>query len=554
MRTTQRWFVVLWIVTVGLLGFARAGEEPAEGGTVQALHAAVERGDREAVRQVLEEGPGLVNRSTAEGRTALHLASRAANAGLVDQLLEKGGDPDARNGRGRTPLHMAAQAGAPAVVKSLLLGGAHVNARDRQGATPLDLAATEDVRLLLRKQGGHTGADLDSAGDRWVAERLPASLRFLVERELAGFPLWRLAGALAILIVALVLNTVLRYTLKRYVPQDQTEEATDRRVWFGLLLRSASAPARIIVWAGAARLVGPLLVPAYRDGAVWMTGVLFSVALAVFLYQLVAVVEHYLKRRAERTENTLDDMLVPIVRKGLRLLVIIVASVHIYQSVTQQPITTVLAGLGLGGLAFALAAQDTLKNFFGFIMIAADRPFNVGERIDFDGHDGVVEAVGLRSTRVRRLDGHVVTIPNSRAADGVIHNIGRRPYIRRIMNITITYDTPIHKVEKAVQIVRDVFENHEGMDEAFPPRVYFNDFNAASLNIIVIYWYHPPEYWDYLAHCQAVNLEIMRRFEAEGIEFAFPTQTLYLAGDPARELVVKHQGLPEAGGAGPGGA
>ena len=103
MRSTHRWLAVLWVVTVGLLGFARAGEAPADGGSVQALHAAVERGDRDAVGELLEESPGLVSRSAAEGRTALHLASRAAHAALVDQLLAKGGDPDTRDERGRTP-------------------------------------------------------------------------------------------------------------------------------------------------------------------------------------------------------------------------------------------------------------------------------------------------------------------------------------------------------------------------------------------------------------------------------------------------------------------
>jgi MscS family membrane protein len=108
------------------------------------------------------------------------------------------------------------------------------------------------------------------------------------------------------------------------------------------------------------------------------------------------------------------------------------------------------------------------------------------------------------------------------------------------MNVTITYDTPPEKVERAVAVLRELLENHEGMDAEFPPRVYFNEFNNDSLNIIAIYWYHPPQYWDYLAFSQRLNLEIVRRFADEGIDFAFPTQTLYqtlyLAGDPQRPL------------------
>jgi MscS family membrane protein len=196
-------------------------------------------------------------------------------------------------------------------------------------------------------------------------------------------------------------------------------------------------------------------------------------------------------------------------------------------------------------MAVALAAQDSLKNLFGFIMIVLDQPFKVGERISFEGHDGVIEEVGLRSVRMRRLDGHLVTIPNQMAADKMIHNIARRPFISRLMDIGITYDTPVEKVKKAVEIVKDILKDHEGMNPDYPPRVFFKDFKADSLNIFAIYWYFPPSYWDFMAHCEYVNLEILKRFNKAGIEFAFPTQTVYLAGDEKRKLVLKHDRLDE---------
>ncbi len=383
---------------------------------------------------------------------------------------------------------------------------------------------------------------------------LPGFIQRCVEYNIAGYELWRVAAAIGILILALAVNTILRNYLKRYRDKMDSAEEGEQKSFPGLLIGCLQRPLRVAVWAGAIRLLGPVLAPDQVAGAIWLTTTMLSVALAVFIYEFVDIAEYYLMKYAQNTDTKLDDMLVPVLRKAMRVLVVIVASLHIYQSITNQSISTILAGLGLGGLAFALAAQDTIRNLFGFAMIVLDRPFVVGERINFDGHDGVVESVGLRSTRMRRLDGHVVTIPNSKAADAVIHNIGRRPYIRRIMNIGLTYDTPPDKVEKAVEIVRGIFQDHEGMDPEFPPRVYFNEFNADNLNIIVIYWYHPPLYWDYLAHCQRVNLEIMRSFEAEGIDFAFPTQTLYLAGDPARELVLRHEISPEqfAGMAGAG--
>ena len=179
-------------------------------------------------------------------------------------------------------------------------------------------------------------------------------------------------------------------------------------------------------------------------------------------------------------------------------------------------------------------AQDTIKNFFAAPwLVFTDRPFAIGDRVVVDGHDGVVQEVGFRSTRIRTLEGNLVTLPNGELANKTILNIGQRPHIHRLMNVTIPYDTPPKKVRRAVEILRDVLANHEGMEKDFPPRVFFNDFNSASLNLLVIYWYHLPDYWAYMAFSEKVNMEILRRFNDEGIEFAFPTQTLYLAGDPA---------------------
>jgi MscS family membrane protein len=110
------------------------------------------------------------------------------------------------------------------------------------------------------------------------------------------------------------------------------------------------------------------------------------------------------------------------------------------------------------------------------------------------------------------------------------------------MNLTITYDTPPDKVERAVKIIEEILDNHEGMEPDFPPRVFFNAFNDWALNLLVLYWYHPPDYWAFCAFSQVVNLKIMRAFEEEGIEFAFPSQTLYHANDDKRQLALRMLG------------
>ena len=195
-----------------------------------------------------------------------------------------------------------------------------------------------------------------------------------------------------------------------------------------------------------------------------------------------------------------------------------------------------MAGAGVGGLALALAAQDMLKNVFGSIMISLDKPYRIGERILVKGYDGVVEEVGLRSTKIRMLTGHQTTIPNEEMARSDIENVGRRPHIRRISDIPVPLDTPHEKVDQAVKLVRGILENHEGMHADFPPRVFFNDFNRDSFNIRMIVWYHPAKYWDYLAFCQDVNQRIVEAFDANGIRFAPPTTATYLAQEEDRTL------------------
>ena len=267
-----------------------------------------------------------------------------------------------------------------------------------------------------------------------------------------------------------------------------------------------------------------------------LTNVLFAIAVGYGAYCLVDVIAVWLRGLSEKTASKLDDMLVPLVCKSLRGTIIILVLVQIATELSDKPVTSLIAGLGVGGLAIGFAAQDSIKNIFGSVMIFGDRPFELGDRIVVDGHDGPVESVGFRSTRIRTLDGHLVTIPNGELANKTIQNIGKRPHIRRIMNVTITYDTPPEKVDRAVEIIKEILENHEGMRPDLPPRVFFNDFNDVSLNIFVIYWYHPPDYWGFCAFNERVNSQLLRRYNEEGIEFAFPTQTLFLAADPNRPL------------------
>jgi MscS family membrane protein len=253
--------------------------------------------------------------------------------------------------------------------------------------------------------------------------------------------------------------------------------------------------------------------------------------------RLVDLLIFWWEERLRRNEREDAIVLLRPARTAIRVTLVIVAVLFWLDNIGLK-VSTLLAGLGVGGLAFALAAQDTLKNLLGSIMILLDKPYKVGQRIVAKGHDGIVEEIGLRSTRIRLLTGHQTTIPNEEMAKIDIENIGQRPHIRRLTNIGITYDTPPEKIEKAVDIILKILDNHEGMDLELPPRAYFNEYHPYSLNILVLYWYHPADYWGYMKFSQWVNLQIAREFQKDGIKFAFPTSTTYLSQEDGQPLNV----------------
>ncbi|MDD5723632.1 MAG: mechanosensitive ion channel family protein [Syntrophales bacterium] len=318
--------------------------------------------------------------------------------------------------------------------------------------------------------------------------------------------------------------------------RDEEEEKTRLR----LLVKAALWPIRLLLLAIAIYATQEILkLPTTADQVIAIiTNVVGTLVVVIFLYQMLDVVEYELTKFVRREDNEFDMNFVQMVRIVCKVLIVLFGSIYLIKAATGKPMTTLLAGIGIGGLAVALAAQDTLKNLFGSFMIMVDKPFKVGDRVVADSFDGSVEEIGFRSTRLRSLTGHLISIPNEKMASVSIENIGLRPNIRRYTNITITYDTPVEKVERAVSIIKEILKDHEGMHPDYPPQVYFNDFNDTSLNIAMFYWFHPPDYWEAMRFGEEVNLRIMRAFEAEGIEFAFPTTTTYLAQDEKRPLTI----------------
>jgi MscS family membrane protein len=240
------------------------------------------------------------------------------------------------------------------------------------------------------------------------------------------------------------------------------------------------------------------------------------------------LMNYWKERSSSSADVTFDAHLFPIVSKTLKVFIVIVAVLVTWQNLSEKPITAILASLSIGGLAIGLAAQDTIANFFGAIVVFVDKPFRIGDRIKLPDVDGTVESIGLRSTRVRNLEGHLITVPNSTMGKATITNITRRPNIKTTMNIGITYDTPTEKVKLALAILKEIFTNHPKTVDLV---VGFNQFNDSSLNILIVHWWNGTDFKEYLAGMEGMNLEVKRRFDEEKIGFAFPSQTVYLKQD-----------------------
>jgi MscS family membrane protein len=351
----------------------------------------------------------------------------------------------------------------------------------------------------------------------------------MTETTFLGNEIWRLATLFAILLLAFVAGRAGRALLKRGADGARAGGRTVAAVFLG------SMAASVDFLAYAIGLKAGLAVLVLNDKVASLFGtaadVLFVSAVGWLGYRLVDAVEAWLRSIPSIAKSRMSETFVLLVGRSLRATVAIMVVVQIATVLSDKPAASIIAGLGVGGLALALAAQETVKNLFGSLVILGDRPFEIGERIVVDRFDGPVEKVGFRSTRLRTLDGTLVTIPNGELANKMIQNMDKRPHIRRVANIAVPYATPPEKVRRAREILEEILRNHEGMHPDYPPRVYFNDFNESSLNLILHYWYHPADYWKYMAFSERVNLEILARFNAEGIDFAFPTQTLHLEGE-----------------------
>ena len=243
------------------------------------------------------------------------------------------------------------------------------------------------------------------------------------------------------------------------------------------------------------------------------------------LLRLIDFISHVFEYRASLTESKSDDQMVPFLRELTKILTIIIGVFVVMGAVFNLNVATIVAGLGIGGLAIALAAQDTLQNLLGSFTIFADKPFVVGDLVNVAGYNAVVEKVGFRSTVVRTLDKTLVIIPNKKMIDSPLENQTLRNLRRVKFNVGVLYGTPPETIKKISEEIKAFIDQHLETNE--DTLVVFDSFGDSSLNIMVLYHIEIVDYNIYMKIKEEINYKVMEIVLNNGAEFAFPTRTVY---------------------------
>lgn len=242
--------------------------------------------------------------------------------------------------------------------------------------------------------------------------------------------------------------------------------------------------------------------------------------------RLVKFAGLYLAERATLTESMADDQIVAFLIEMIKIVVIVVGIFVMMGVVFKVDIAALVAGLGIGGLALALAAKESLENLLASFMIFFDKPFVIGDLVTVNGHTGTVEKIGFRSTRIRTLEKSYLTIPNLQMVNNVLDNLSMRTFRRVKFDIGLTYDTTQEQLESIVREIQALIDDHPHTNQ--DGEIHFMEFGASSLNIMVLYFIDTMDWSVFLNIKEELNYKIMQIVSKHGAEFAFPTQTIHL--------------------------
>ncbi len=378
-----------------------------------------------------------------------------------------------------------------------------------------------------------------SVGSKFLMNLMPS----LSYSRILGLEFWQWLGIVILFIITGLLHALLTW-LVQFVLRQLNKRVSNHSTSIEGSHGVAKALSLMLLSVLLIKVVPTLQLPIGLSKYVFLLlKVLTPIYGTIAAYRAVNIVNYYLERRAEKTDTSLDDQLVPLIRKLLRVVVVVVGILFIL-SAFEFNITALLAGISIGGLAIALAAQDTLKNLFGSLMIFIDRPFQIGDAIEAPDISGSVEEIGFRSSRVRTFENSLVSVPNGRLADMTINNRGMRRYRRFKMMISLTYDTPPELIEKFVEGLREMVAHHPSTRKD-SYEIHFNNMGATSLDILFYAFFEVAGWTDELRGRHEILIAILKLAEQLGVRFAFPTQTLQIEEFPEKKSLVPEYNTEE---------
>ncbi len=261
---------------------------------------------------------------------------------------------------------------------------------------------------------------------------------------------------------------------------------------------------------------------------------LLTTVVAWAILRVVNLFSHLLLETSQTSGRTFSLLFVNLMRPIICIAVLCAAFFFIFQNVFHFNIGALLAGAGILAMAIAFAAQSTIANLFGTVSLVLDRPFAIGDRIVVGGKDGFVEAIGLRSTKVRSFEGTLWFIPNKEMTEATIENVSLRPMIRHVFEIDLAYSSTPDQVRRGVELLHEILDGNPLFDmKEKPPRIFFASIGNAAFRLQAYCWFQTQDFFDFTAEKDKINFMILTRFQEEGLAFALPVRRLMpLSNEP----------------------
>lgn len=353
--------------------------------------------------------------------------------------------------------------------------------------------------------------------------------------NILGVDVYDLTKFTGMLVAGLILGRLLRYPvariIERFTPKD--DHTTSQKVSSRFEKLSFLLVFAIVLNMGAIDVL-------HLPGWLWMrmssgTVIFLAVIVTIIALEMIDIALLGLKKRWSDQNSQVDELLINFIRKGVRIFIVLIAILVTAQQMGIN-VTSVVTGLGIGGAAIALGAQGLIANIIGTVEIVADRLYHVGDRIHFDYFDGFVTDVGLRSTKIRALTGEQIIVPNKKMAENQIRNYSRNGLVRTNVSVGLTYSTDHDEILKAMKILDGIFKARKDVDTH---HIYLKSLGDYSLQLEVIFWARYSVSAEYNELMGQIHLLVKKEFDAAGIEFAFPTQTLHVTQSPPSGSLIK---------------